>query len=179
MNVSSIISRSIKSDEYRVYYVTRLITPAVISRFPNLARHVTFVAEEVPYVTAGKDKDPNLRKEISFVFSRITLTENYAEIVEQIKGMLLTIETESELVQKDNLARGQLVDSVRVSITLQKVQDQAWWSANTDNLKCGFGENDPPEFWGDIGLYERDFIASSARYPWMPSEICKQEEIPF
>jgi hypothetical protein len=96
-----------------------------------------------------------------------------------IKSVLLKIENETELVQQDNLARGELIDLVRISATMQKSEDgREWWPANTDNLKCDFGDNDPPEYWGNIGLFEIDFIAASPRYPWMPSDISK-EEIPF
>jgi hypothetical protein len=97
-----------------------------------------------------------------------------------MKEMLLIIENETELVQKDNLARGVLIDPVRIWSLLRKSADNQhqYWSTEIDKLKSEFGESDPPEYWGELGLYTNDFIAGSARYPWMPSDISK-DEFPF
>lgn len=177
IDVSSTVLRKYTSSEYRVYFVTRLISPAVITNFSIFARHFTFMTEDIPYLTAEKDAEPNIKKAVSFTFSRDALTENHAEIGNQIKDLLLKIETETELVKQDNLARGQLIDSVRISATLAK--NERYWTFNTENLKSALGENDPPEYWGNEDLYASDFIAGSTKYPWMPSEISKEEEIPF
>jgi hypothetical protein len=88
------------------------------------------------------------------------------------------IDTESELIQKDNLARGVLVDSARVWATLHTSESHNWWSADLESLKCEFGESDPTEYWGELGLYTSDFIAGSRKYPWMPSDISERES-PF
>jgi hypothetical protein len=88
------------------------------------------------------------------------------------------IETETDLIQKDNLARGALIDSVRLWARLRKSGNSTWWSTDTDTMKIVFGENDPTEYWGEIGLNVSDFIAGSTRYPWIPSDISKIES-PF
>jgi len=165
---------------HRRLSVTRLISPVVIKNFPDLARHCTFMTEYLPYASIRKDKKINITKQLSLIFSKNAIMEHHLEIANQIKDVLLRIETETELVQKDNLARGQLIDLVRISAVLHKSEEAPqWWSINTDNLKCEFGDSDPPEYWGSIGLLESDFIAGSVRYPWMPADISKEEEIPF
>ena len=95
-----------------------------------------------------------------------------------MRELLLKIETETELVQQDNLARGNFIDSARASSYLQKEKDYTWWNTNADNMKNEFGDNDPPEYWGELNLYLGDFIAGSQKYPWMPSDISKEEN-PF
>jgi hypothetical protein len=82
------------------------------------------------------------------------------------------------LVRQDNLARGVVVDSARIWSFLQKGADFSWWSTNTDDMKSAFGENDPPEYWGEMSVYLGDFVAGSQKYPWMPSDISKEEN-PF
>ena len=113
------------------------------------------------------------------VFTKNVIAEQHEEVRDQIKVVLLKIETETELVQKDNLARGELIDSVRIwSILRNQDREYRWWSTEYEKLKCEFGENDPPEYWGDISLDTGDFIAGSTKYPWMPSDI-SNEEMPF
>jgi hypothetical protein len=177
IRVSSAILRNFNSTEYLVCYVTRLISPAVIVNFPDLARHLTFMTEDVPYPAIEKSEDPHFDKEISLTFRREALMQNHVEIVSQVKELLLKIETETELVKQDNLARGQLIDSVRISGSLQK--GERHWSVDGADLKNSFAENDPAEYWGEMSFYETDFIAASTRYPWMPSDISKEDEIPF
>ena len=122
---------------------------------------------------------PNVSKQLSLIFSKNAILEHHQEIADQIRDVLVKIETETELVQQDNLARGELIELAGISASLQKGEKSEWWSTNTDNLKCRFGEYDPPEYWGNIGLFESDFIAGSIRYPWMPSDISKEDEVPF
>lgn len=173
------ILRQTGSGDYRTFYVTNLISPAVIKCFPALARHCTFVTERIPHTTMPKDGAPKFEKGISFVFRRDALVENHVEICGAIKDVFLKVEMETELIQNDNLARGQLIDSVQIWYYVEKTTgDHKSWSNNIDELKCGFGEDDPSEYWGAIDVYGSDFIAASVRYPWMPSDISK-EEIPF
>jgi len=45
-------------------------------------------------------------------------------------------------------------------------------------MKSEFDENDPPEYSGEMSQYLNDFIAAWRKYPWMPSDISKEED-PF
>jgi hypothetical protein len=160
--------------------VTRLITPAIIKSFPELARHCTFVTEYVSPSALSADKKVTVGKQVGLIFSKSTVVERHVEIASQLRDVLTKIEGEMELVQSDNLARGQLIDLVRILSRFEEREGgRGFWKTTTDNLKCEFGENDPPEYWGNIGLFESDFIAGAVRYPWMPSDISKEDEIPF
>jgi hypothetical protein len=100
-----------------------------------------------------------------------------------MKDLISKVETETELVledNEDNLARGEIIDSVFIWSMLREVPNgYELWNVETESLKCGFGEQDPPEYWGEVPLYSTDFIAGSNKYPWMPSDISKDDEIPF
>jgi hypothetical protein len=172
--------KSLDLASYRRFTVSNFISPAVIKRFPNLASHCTFVAENIPYSSVTENNVPEIRKDVSLVFSRATVAAHYEEIRDQIKSVLLKVENETELVKKDNLAREEMIDLANISSVVKTSSDSKnrWWSTDSSNMKCEFGENDPPEYWGEIGLYTTDFIAGSSKYPWMPSRISK-EESPF
>jgi hypothetical protein len=165
---------------YRGFTVSNLISPAIIKKFPKLACQCTFVTEFIPYAKVTHDNAPDFSKTVSVVFARDTILTNHQEISDQFRRLLIKIETETELIKTDNLARGELIDSARVWAMLRDSSDakHQWWSVEYEKLKCEFGENDPPEYWGEIGLYTDDFIAASSKYPWMPSPISK-EEFPF
>jgi hypothetical protein len=173
---SAILQKSTDT-QYRVFRVTNLASPEVIKNFPNLGAVLTFMTEDVPHVSTTADNSPKFIKRVSLVFNKGVLLGAHEVVSAQIKELLLKIETETELVQQDNLARGDVIDSARASSSLQKGKDFSWWSTNTDNLKNEFGDNDPPEYWGEMGPYRLDFVAGSKRYPWMPSDISKEEDI--
>ncbi len=166
------------SSSYRFFRITNLVSPEILKSFPKLASAVTFMTEAIPHVEISADKAPQFRKKISFVFNKAVLLEVHSDVCNQIKDLLLKIETETELVQKDNLARGDIVDSAAARSNLRKSENYTWWSTDTDNMKSQFGDNDPPEYWGEMESYHGDFIAGSKKYPWMPSDISKDEN-PF
>jgi hypothetical protein len=166
------------SGSYRFFRVTNLVSPEILNNFPKLASAVTFMTEDIPHVEVSIDNNPNFRKKVSLVFNKAVLLDLHAEVCNQIKELLLKVETETELVQQDNLARGDIVDSATVRSSLRKGENYTWWSTTTDAMKSEFGDNDPPEYWGEMDSYHGDFIAGSKKYPWMPSDISKDEN-PF
>jgi hypothetical protein len=161
---------------WRTFTITNLISPAIIKHYPKLASQCTFVTEYIPYVPMSEQGNPQFRKQVSLVFTKAAILNQHLDIGRALKEMILKVESETELVQKDNLARGNLIDSARTSSFLEK--DSKWWRTNTDNMKIEFGENDPAEYWGELGRETDDFIAGAPKYPWMPSDISK-EESPF
>ena len=167
------------STDYQTFQTTNLISPAIIRQFQSLLSHCTFVTEAVQYPSISSESPPIIVKQTSIIFSKRAVLEHRQEIASQLAEMLTKIDTETELVQKDNLARGALIDSAHLWATLSRDSEgRQWWTASTDGLKCEFAENDPTEYWGGIGLYVSDFIAGSTKYPWMPSDISRQEN-PF
>lgn len=171
------------STEYQSFQTTNLVSPAIIASHNKgievLLSHCTFVTEAVQYPTITSERPPELAKETSIVFRKDALEKHHSKIADELKKILDKIDTETELIEKDNLARGVLIESVRLWATLHKDEEnRQWWTAATDALKCEFSENDPTEYWGGLGLYTSDFIAGSRKYPWMPSNISEQES-PF
>jgi hypothetical protein len=173
-----ILNKRAASKDFASYNILNLLSPAIVRQFPKVANYCIYVTESVPYPSMGKDLTPNFRKEASIIFSRAILKKEYALVVTELMELLLKIQSESELVQQDNLARGILIESARAYAFLRNEENHNWWDFNMASLKCPSEENDPAEYWGDIVLYNDDFIAGSNKYPWMPSDISK-EEFPF
>jgi len=156
-----------------------LLSPSVVKQFQKLASLCTYVSESVRHVAVEKDVPLNVRKDVSIIFSRAIVKEHHELLRAELSGLLLKIQQESELMQKDHLARGLFVDTAQIFGELKETSKGGrYWSVNTASLNCAFGENDPPEYWGDIGVYHYDFIGGTSRFPWMPSEISSPEH-PF
>jgi hypothetical protein len=174
----SVILQQYGSEDFQSIQLTNLISPSVIKESSVIRSHCTFLTEE-PFATVRTGEPASAGKRTSIVFNKTAILENYAEIVRELTQILTKIDTESELIQKDDLARGALVDSARLWATLRTSEKHRWWSTDVDSsLKCEFSENDPTEYWGELGLYPSDFIAGSTKYPWMPSDISEGDS-PF
>jgi hypothetical protein len=173
---ASVILRQYGGDDFQSLQVTNLVSPSIIKESTVLLSHCTFLSEE-PFGTVKAGEPANVGKYISIVFSKNAVLTGHGDIANQLTNILTKIDTESELIQKDNLARGALVDSARVWGMLRTSENHKWWSTDLDSLKCEFGESDPTEYWGELGLYTSDFIAGSTKYPWMPSDISERESI--
>lgn len=172
-------ARSISWKNYRTYSVLKLITPAIIKNYPSLAKLCVFISEAMPYSWMPDEGDPNIAKHISLIFPYSTISNNFEEIHGQLSSILLCIQNESELLKKDKLAQGTLIESSRISATLREGQENnSWWSFDFSEMKCPFSEDDPTEYWGSMELSQKDFIAATHKYPWMPSDI-SEEEPPF
>jgi len=174
---SSAILKNYGSDDLRSIQATNLISPAIIKESPVILSRCTFVTE-TPHAEIANDKSARVSKRTSVIFRKSAILEDHRLIGSELTETLEKIETETDLIQKDNLARGALIDSVRLWARLRKSGNSTWWSTDTDTMKIEFGENDPTEYWGEIGLNVSDFIAGSTRYPWIPSDISKIES-PF
>lgn len=175
---SKILERSHWWSEYYSYTVLNFNTPSIIQLYENLRKYVTYVAENVSYATINEDLMPEFSKSISFVFRKDVFSSNSETINDDIKNMLLKVQEEVTLVEEDNLAKGELISTARASAELKKSEDDDRWVTDSEGLKCIFQEDDPAEYWGDVGLYHQDFIAGITKYPWMPSGISDKES-PF
>lgn len=180
----SIISMEQYWPGYYSYKILNLLSPAIVKlpEYSNLAKFCTYVAEQVPYAPMNDEFKPNFKKQTSLIFSKSVLEAHHEDIKAVLQNLIAKINDESELIKEDNLARGTLVESVQTSAILnhdKEDEKRTWWSVKTDKLVCAFSEYDPAEYWGDIVLlYQSDFIAGSKKYPWMPSDISK-DELPF
>jgi hypothetical protein len=111
------------------------------------------------------------RKNISLVFSKKMLVDNLTEISDSLESFLNNVTNEEDLVTSDNLARGELIEPVSISARYVKVEKGARWDLLTYPMAQSYQEDHPAEYWGDLGLYQRDFMASTTKYPWMPSDV--------
>jgi hypothetical protein len=118
-------------------------------------------------------------KTLSFVLSRSMLESHHDNLKKSLEELLLTIAQETELIQQDHLARGQVVHSTSVSASLVKKTESEYWKWRYDALQTPAMESDPPEYWGTLSyLGWVDFISDTDRYPWM-SESVSEVDIPF
>jgi len=168
---SSILSKN-DYNTFKSYNVLKLQSPSIVINYNTIKKLCVFMTENIPFAWMLDGGDPMLSKVIYLVFPRQTVLENYNDIQSDLSDMLHLINTECELVQTDNLARGKLIDSALIHATqVRRENSNPWWSLNTDALGCPLSESDPPEYWGDVSINQTDFIAGASKYPWMPSDI--------
>jgi len=166
------------SSEYIRYRVLNLVSSAVLKKYKNLKSFLTYLSEDIPYTTIQDEEKLDIKKELSFVFSRKMLSENYEKIKKDFVDLLQTISKETELINSDNLARGEVLKTEIASSSLRKLPSSEYWAVDLNAFNCPVKDDDPPEYWGSIGKYVSDFVAQSIKYPWMPEEI-SESEVPF
>jgi hypothetical protein len=133
----------------------------------------------VPYAPMAEGHNPEYCKNIAMIFAKKVIQGNHQEICLTLKNLLEKISVETELINQDNLARGELVESVHSTAQLRADDKRNQWQVSTQKFADSISSNDPPEFWGGYAFYGvGDFIAGEDRYPWMPYPISK-EELPF
>ena len=54
-----------------------------------------------------------------------------------------------------------------------------YYSGQRDIFKTKLDENSPVEFWGMINIVFNNFLTNTEIYPWMPTEISEDKELPF
>lgn len=168
------------SKSYRVYRAINLISSAILKEYQGLSNLLTYLSENVPYSVLNEEESPVITKELSFVFSRDILHENYKIVKDDIENLLLHISTETELIKEDNLARGKILDVALATASLRESERvNSYWSVDLDKFKCPVKEDDPPEYWGEVEFYIDDFVAGINKYPWMPEGISEIIEPPF
>lgn len=124
-----------------------------------------------------KDGEAEFSKLLSFVLSRSMLESHHQGLETALEELLLTITEETDLIQQDNLARGQLVHSTSVSALDDT--EKGYWKWNDHGMRTPVAASDPPEYWGDLSFSGRDdFVSATAKYPWMPEDV-STTEIPF
>jgi len=154
---------------YHRFTVLTVDVPDLLGAHPTLTEVLTYATERVPFTRVDKDGNANFRKVVAFGFARHTLQNKWEPVRDGMIKLIGQISEETELIQKDNLARGQLVRSATASGHIKEGAARA--GVNTKALSSAFGENDPPEWWGQIAAYAPDFISATHRYPWMPTDI--------
>ena len=166
--------------DYLGFIVLTLHSSAVLKNYPEIAKDVCSLSETTDYPKMLENYDARCSKTLSLVLSRSMLSSQHITLKKALEKLLLAIAKETELIQQDNLARGQLVHSAIVNASLKTENDKSHWQWFYQSLRTPVVENDPPEYWGDFSLSRRweDFIAGTDEYPWMPESVSEDEE-PF
>jgi len=165
--------------DYFRFTVLTLHSSAVLKKYPEIAKDVCSLSETTGYPQMLENYDARCSKTLSLVLSRSMLSSQHVNLKKALEKLLLAIAKETELIQKDNLARGQLVHSAIVSASLKTENDKSRWQWFYQNLRTPVVENDPPEYWGNFSLSRwEDFIAGTDEYPWMPESV-SENELPF
>ena len=164
------------SENYH-YGVFRLSTNKLLISFPQLTKYLIFAVEVNPTSYRFDIDKPFFDKAIHLLFERKCLKVNHVDIRTELENCIEQISKESELVGKDNLARGIILD--RVPVTAYK--DGNRWRVGLENLRSRVSENDPPEYWGDFFYAPSDYFSSADTFPWMNVKIGddKGDNLPF
>jgi hypothetical protein len=126
-----------------------------------------------------ENNDAEFKKSIYFVLSRSMLESQYKNLKKSFEELILKIGQETEFIQQDHLARGQIVHAASASASLSKEKEQHRWQWHYYQLYAPVTENDPVEYWGDLSFYGwKDFISATDKYPWMPDPV-SVDEMPF
>ncbi|MBK8943782.1 MAG: hypothetical protein IPM32_00790 [Ignavibacteriae bacterium] len=175
---STITKKEHYSDKYISCRLTNLKCSNLLINYPKLTKHITFLTESA-YSTVDKSKDIEYRKYISIIFSKDCLINNFEEIGDEFKNILIKIASETELIKKDHLARGTLVENVSSSVRLVGDDKFQRWESDKTNLFEDYSPIHPIEYWGKDDYPRTNFITSTNRYPWMPSNIAECNDLPF
>jgi Swt1-like HEPN len=153
---------------YRVKALNIKVTP-LLNIYKNLAKHTICVTESMPTLFLKNPEYLSLTKEVRFTFSKVTLTKNYSVIKEEIEKLLIQISNEVELIEKDNLARGKMIEVINCYLT--KLKEGEYFSLDTSQFITEIDENSPVEFWGTLNHVSDNFVTDTEKYPWMPVDI--------
>lgn len=174
-----VIKKDARWQAHTRYTVLTIRSSAILTRYPEIAKDVCYLSESVSNPRMLKDQDAEFAKILSFVFSRSMLVAQHESLKKSMEDLLLTISKETELIQQDHLARGELVHSVPASASLRKEEQGSRWEWYVQRLHTPVIESDLPEYWGSLRFYGwGDFIAATDKYPWMP-EAVSEEDLPF
>lgn len=173
---SPIFAKEQHGATFFTYKMGKINTPNILAKESELSKYVTFVSESVSYPSLSDNHDMDVSKDINLVFRKDILLAHHQIISDKIKEILSKINDECELLKRDNLARGDLVESV---------QTWAWWVQATEgkegswtyiygDLEQKYMPNHPDEYWGKLDS-QSDIVAGCCRYPWMPEDISTHE----
>lgn len=164
---------------YPSYTVLTVRSSGILTKYPEIANDVCYLTETVAYPRMLEGGDGKFGKSLFFALSRSMLESQHENLKNSLDELLLTINKETELIQQDHLARGELVHSAEVNASRIKEESSERWQWYYHKLRTPVLENDPPEYWGSLRFYGyEDFISATDKYPWMP-ETVSEAEIPF
>lgn len=174
-----VLQKYVSSPKYPSYKLGNLRTPQLIKNYSAIRENCIYLSESSIYPRMGDGLSPIVGKPISIVFSAETLISSLGPIAEAIRAIALTVETETELLQQDSLARGELVEARTASAVQRDIpQGGTHWTFDFESLSTPVTDIDDVEYWGKRWHFATDFISTTSHYPWMPSSV-SDEELPF
>lgn len=172
-----IIEKKFIFEGYYTYKVSTLNTPNVLTFFSDLRQYVTSSTEHVSYPILNERYDIRIQKDLYFVFPRTVLAANHESIRAALAALVEKIDSETELLLKDNLARGDIVEVADVTAWYRKPEkegENGSWQYHYVSLSRPYRSGDPDEYWG-TPLSAGDPVGSLIRYPWMPEDISETD----
>ena len=167
------------SPKYPSFKVGTIRTSQLLRLYPAVRDTCIYLSESSVNPRMDENQIVVASKSISIVFSKATLEAGFNEIGRALKDISLKVESETELIQQDTLARGEIVEAKNISAVLRDgSQGNQYWTFNSESLVTPVSEIDDVEYWGQRWHFSTDFISSTSHYPWMPSSV-SEEEIPF
>ncbi len=170
-----ILKKYVSSPDYPSYRLGNFRTAQLLHLYAPLRENCIYLSEGVLYPRMDDDLNPIVAKQISIVFSASTLNANLSILSKTLKDIALAIDTETDLITQDNLARGDLVEAKMVSAIRREGSAGKYWSFNLESMNTPVNEIDDVEYWGQRWHFETDFICSTSSYPWMPSSVSDDE----
>lgn len=161
---------------YLRYKILNLESANILKSYAVLTKYITYLSEEIPFISKRGGSEPNFKKKLTFTIKETCLANNYEEIHAEYYELFTKIAEEIDMINKDHYAEGTIVKSCDVYYL--RDTDKNRWNGNTDSMICKVKEDDPIEYWGEFTSGHGEFIISTHRYPWFPTDISK-EESPF
>lgn len=160
----------IKPETYARYTILNLNPVGMLDEFKQIRQFVTCVMEYVSYISMPQDFNPVIKKHINFTFGRDILQDHHNELKNEFEKLIAEIDSEADLIKEDKFAQGKVVYISSIVANMQEAPHQ-YWFFDYNSLHQPLGENDPPEFWGSLQMFTRDFVSDANRFPWMPVPV--------
>ena len=163
------------------YRITRanilnIKTDSLLKEYPLLTKYLISVSEIKPSNHIKDITSFDFVKKINLIFNREMLIHEYEKIEGELKKILLQINSETDLIARDNLARGRLV----VPIYERGTEEDRYFVGDIRELVSIVKVDSVAEYWGDLCFASQDFISDTERYPWINVRISDDKtDFPF
>lgn len=154
-----------------------LKTDKILIDNPELSKQLLCVTEVLPHLYTSTPESVEIKKQVKFTFSKDCLIQNYVSIKSELEKILFQISKEITLIKEDNLARGKLIEVV--NCRFEKGKESDYYSCKSDIFRTELDEESPVEFWGTINHASNNYLTITDKYPWMPTTISEDKELPF
>jgi len=174
--VVPILKKDFFTETYYSFSVATINSSNILKTHAVLSKYLTYLTETVMGPTLDEEKNIKANKDLNFVFRKDILVANHTAIAEEFKSVLLKVSEECDLLCKDNLARGSIIETASLSSwwSQPEGQDGKWMYSYAD-LSEEYKSDDPDEYWGKR-QYISDVVSGCKRYPWMPEDISQIED---